>query len=124
MRVSRMTLGAAALAGAIATGAPAMAHHSFAMFERDKSVTLTGSVKEFQWTNPHAWVQMVVKDASGKDVEWSIEGASTVHLTRQGWNRNTLKPGDSVVIVIHPLRNGSQGGSLVSATINGVELRS
>ena len=123
MRVSRIALGAGALAGAVLAGAPATAHHSFAMFDRDKSVTLTGSVREFQWTNPHAWVQMLVKDASGKDVEWSIEGASTINLTRQGWSRNSLKPGDRVVIVIHPLKDGSPGGSLVSATINGVELR-
>jgi len=98
---------------------PALAHHSFAMFDAQRSTTLDGVVKDFQWTNPHTWVQIVVRDASGKDVEWSVEGGSPNALSRQGWSRMSLKPGDRAVIVVHPLKDGSNGGSLVSATVNG-----
>ena len=102
--------------------APAFAHHSFAMFDSAKSVTLNGTIKEFQWTNPHSWVQVVVKDASGKDVEWAIEGGSPNGLARQGWKRTSLKAGDKAVLVIHPMKDGSNGGSLVTATVNGVQV--
>lgn len=105
------------------TAAPAMAHHSFAMFDNQKSVTLEGTVKGFQWTNPHSWVQFVVKDpATGKDVEWSIEGGSPSGLARQGWKRTSLKPGDRAEIIIHPLKDGSNGGSLVNASVGGVRI--
>jgi hypothetical protein len=98
----------------------ALAHHSFAMFDNKAEKTLTGTIKEFQWTNPHIWVQVMVKDeATGKDVEWSIEGGSPNNLGRRGWSRNTLKNGDQVVVVIHPLKNGEPGGSLVKVSVNG-----
>lgn len=103
--------------------APAFAHHSFAMFDNQKSLTLEGTVKEFQWTNPHSWVQLVVSDPkTGKDVEWSIEGGALNLLARQGWTRNSLKPGDKATIVVHPLKDGTAGGSLVSASVNGAEI--
>ena len=101
---------------------PGFAHHSYAMFDMDKNVTLDGTVKEVQWTNPHIWIQMVVKDpATGKDVEWSIEGASPNMLSRAGWTRSQLKAGDKAVIVVHPVRNVENGnsGSLASLTVNG-----
>ena len=119
MQVSVKTLIAAGVAAGCLSAAPAMAHHSFAMFDNTKSVTLEGTVKEFQWTNPHSWVQLMVKDASGKEVEWSVEGGSPNGLARQGWKRTSLKPGDKASIVIHPLKDGTTGGSLVSATVNG-----
>src|SRR3569623_451765 len=111
-----------AIAGAAAAAAragPAAAHHTFALFDPGKSMTLEGQVKQFQWTNPHTWIQLIVVDQAGKDVEWSIEGASATTMTRQGWSRTALKPGDHVVVVIHPLKDGTSGGSLVSATVNG-----
>lgn len=104
---------------ALAMAPPALAHHSFAMFNNEKSLTLEGSVKEFQWTNPHSWVQVIVKDPSGKEVEWSIEAGSPNGLSRQGWSRRSAKPGDKAVVVIHPMKDGSNGGSLVSLVING-----
>jgi len=110
----------AALAVAAAAAVPAQAHHSFAMFDSTKNMTLDGTIKEFQWTNPHSWIQIVVKDASGKAVEWSIEGGSPNGLARQGWTRNSLKPGDKAVVITHPLKDGTPGGSLVSVTVNGV----
>jgi hypothetical protein len=103
--------------------ATASAHHSFAMFDQAKETTLDGTLKELQWTNPHIWVQVMVKDpATGKDVEWSIEGGSPNNLARKGWSRNALKAGDKVLVVIHPLKNGDNGGSLVKVTVNGTTL--
>lgn len=106
------------LATAIAAGVamPVQAHHSFAMFDNTKEKVLTGTIREFQWTNPHTWIQVTVPGANGKTEEWSIEGSSPNGLTRQGWKRNSLKPGDKVSVTIHPLKNGDKGGSFVSLT--------
>ena len=121
--VAFTTACAAALVAAAVTAAaawvPASAHHSFAMFDNNKNMTIEGVVKEFQWTNPHTWVQVMVKDASGKEVEWSVEGGSPNGLARQGWTRRSAKPGDKAVVVIHPLKDGGAGGSLVSLSVNG-----
>ena len=109
-----------AAAAAVAAGAtPAAAHHSFALFDPSKSLTLEGQVKQFQWTNPHTWIQLIVVDQAGKDAEWSIEGSSATIMARQGWSRTALKPGDHITVVIHPLKDGTSGGSLVSAIVNG-----
>jgi hypothetical protein len=98
----------------------AYAHHSFAMFDQVNQKTLAGTVKEVQWTNPHIWVQLLVRDpASGQVVEWSIEGASPNALMRQGWKRDSIKAGDQVEIVIHPLKNGDNGGSLMRVSVDG-----
>jgi hypothetical protein len=120
MPVSKAAWAALGAAAAVALwAAPAFAHHSFAMFDNQKNLTLEGTIKEFQWTNPHSWVQLVVKDPSGKEVEWSIEGASPNGLSRRGWKRTSLKMGDKATVVIHPLKDGTNGGSLVSVSING-----
>ena len=112
-------LAAAGLAGLVLAALPAGAHHSFAMFDFTRTVTIHGTVKEFQWTNPHTWIQLMVVDSSGKEAEWSIEASSAITMSRQGWTRAALKPGDHVVVVIHPLKDGTRGGSLVSAEVNG-----
>ena len=99
------------------------AHHSFAMFDNQKEQTVTGTLKELQWTNPHIWIQVIYRDpATGKDVEYSIEGGSPNTLSRKGWSRNSMKVGDKVVVIIHPLKNGENGGSLVKVTVNGQTL--
>lgn len=104
-------------------GASASAHHSFAMFDQTKEQTLDGQLKELQWTNPHIWIQVIAKDpATGKDVEWSIEGGSPNGLSKKGWSRNAMKPGDKIVVVMHPLKNGEHGGSVMSVTVNGKTL--
>jgi hypothetical protein len=100
------------LSGSIASG-----HHSFAGFDMTKTVTLTGTVKQFQWMNPHSWIQVIVNDDKGNPVEWSIEMSSPTSLLRRGWKPKTLKPGDKVTVVAHPLQNGQSGGSFVSATL-------
>lgn len=102
---------------ALLCGAPLFGHHSFAAFDMGKTITMTGVVKEFQWLNPHSWIQMMVKDASGTAVEWSVEANSPSSLLRQGWKPKTLKPGDQITVVMHPLRDGRPGGSLVSVTL-------
>ena len=94
----------------------ASAHHSFAMFDSSKSVTLVGTVKEFQWTNPHTWIQVNVP-TNGKVVEWSIEGGSPNGLARRGWKSSIMKPGDKITVVISPMKDGSNGGSLKSVTL-------
>jgi len=96
---------------------PAASHHSFNMFDDGKEVVLTGAVKEFQWSNPHTWIQLNVPDATGRIVEWSIEGGSPNLVGRQGWKRNTFKSGDKVTITVHPLRDGQPGGSFVRAVL-------
>jgi len=103
-----------ALAAALVTAAPVLAHHSFAMFDTRQEVTLSGTVREFQWTNPHSWLQLNVAKGSGT-VEYSIELGSPNTMSRKGWRRTTFKPGDRVTVVINPMRDGSPGGALVSA---------
>jgi hypothetical protein len=93
--------------------ASAEAHHSFGMFDNTKEVWLEGSIKDFQWTNPHAWIQVTVTDADGKETEWSLEGGSPNILSRNGWKRTVLQPGDKVRILIYPLKSGEPGGSFL-----------
>ena len=99
---------------AILLGAPVWAHHSFAMFDLDKQGTLYGTVREFQFTNPHCWIQLLVKTGESAD-EWSIEMGSPAHLIRAGWKPNTLTPGEKITVMYHPLRDGTRGGSFISA---------
>jgi hypothetical protein len=102
---------------AVTLALPAAAHHSFAMFDSAKETTLQGTVKEVQWTNPHAWVQLLVAGPDGKTTEWSIECASPNALKRQGWRGTSIKSGDRVTVIIHPLKSGEPGGSLVILTL-------
>jgi hypothetical protein len=97
-------------------GGPALAHHSFALFDMTKRVTYTGVVRDWQWTNPHCWLYMTVTDPHGEKVEWQIEALSPNVLGRQGWKKNSIKPGDKVTVVIYPTRDGSHGGNLISVT--------
>jgi hypothetical protein len=101
---------------AVLTASSALAHHSFAMFDQSKSVTLHGTVKDFRWNNPHVFIQLLVKTEGGSEEEWSIEMTSPEHLVRVGWKPGTLKPGDEVTLVIHPMRDGSKGGQYLSGT--------
>lgn len=104
-------------ASVVVASAPAQAHHSFAMFDRTKQVKLEGTVKEFQWTNPHSWIEIEVPIASGGSEGWLIEALSPNVLGRHGWNRAILKPSDKVTVLINPLRDGNKGGNLISVTL-------
>jgi glycogen debranching enzyme len=91
------------------------AHHSFEMFDRGNPIQISGEIKEFQWVNPHSWIQIYVTDeVTGEAVEWSIEGRSPNVLVRRGWTRNTVLPGEKVTLTIYPLRNGEPGGAIVT----------
>ena len=104
----------AALALLVGT-APAQAHHSAAMFDAQKTTTLTGTVRQFLWTNPHCFIQLLVKNDQGRDEEWSLEMTAPLHLQRLGWKRSSLKPGDRITVRIRPLRDGGKGGNVIDA---------
>ena len=93
----------------------ALAHHSPVMFDRTQPLTLTGTVREFQWTNPHSYIQLVVKNDQGQDEEWSLEMAAPTYLYNLGWRPSTVKTGDTLTVTIAPLRKGGKGGLLLKA---------
>jgi hypothetical protein len=95
--------------------APASAHHSYSAFEMQGQKTITGTVKRFDWTNPHTWLWIDVPNEKGGVDTWGIEGMSPNYLGRRGWTKNTLKFGDKLTVTIHPLKDGSNGGSFVTA---------
>jgi len=92
------------------------AHHSPAMFNMQQRIVLAGTVREFQWTNPHSYIQLLVKDAAGKEVEWSLEMAAPTYLANNGWRPSTLKAGQQVQVTMSPLVNGSNGGLVWDVT--------
>jgi hypothetical protein len=92
--------------------APASAHHSFAMYEREKTVVLSGTVKEFVWTSPHVAIQVLTENARGNRVTWLVEGSSPTVLARGGWTSTLLKPGDKISLGVHPRKDGGAGGLL------------
>ena len=97
---------------------PALAHHSGAMFDDQKSVTLVGTVKQFQWTNPHAWIILMVNEQKDQPpAQWAIEMNGPTGLARDGWLPKTLTPGMQVKVVIHPLRDGNKGGQYLAVTL-------
>jgi hypothetical protein len=108
----------AALLGLLAA-ASAGAHHSFAMFDQTERVTLKGTVTEFQWTNPHAFIQLSVPNAAGVQEVWSIELNSPNNLKRQGWKATSLKGGDVVTLQTYPLRDlaAHKGGLFIQVTL-------
>jgi hypothetical protein len=107
----------AALALALGIVGPAVAHHSPAAFDRTKEVKLVGTVKEFRWQNPHTWIEVLVPNEQGQDVLWGVELTSPTYLIREGWKSNTIKPGDTVTIVGHPVRSGEPAAIFVSLTL-------
>jgi Family of unknown function (DUF6152) len=120
---TRVGLSLAALG--LATAWPVYGHHSFAVYDRTKVLNLKGDVKSFQWTNPHVVIWFTVKpEGGGAPEEWGVETTSPGVLTRSGWTRNSIKPGDHVSVEFNPLRDGSHGGGLNSVTLldTGVKL--
>jgi hypothetical protein len=112
MSCKKLSLGLGALllwAGAV------FAHHSDAMFERGRTLELTGTVKEFQFTNPHTWLQVLVEDENGKEVEWSLEWGSPNQLGRQGIRPSTFTAGAKITVRTNPMIDGSPAGAFVGA---------
>jgi hypothetical protein len=98
--------------------AQAEAHHSFAMFDKEKMITISGTLKEFEWTNPHCWLHVMSTDpATGKNVEWAFEMGSITQIQSQGWKVDSVKPGDKITISGHPLKDGSRGGQYRSVKL-------
>jgi len=112
-----MNLKIAAFAAIAASvfAAQAEAHHSFAMFDHEKMISVSGTVKEFEWTNPHSWIHIVSADAAtGRNVDWSFEMGSVGQIAAQGWKSDSIKPGDKITVEAHPLKDGSRGGQYQS----------
>lgn len=97
--------------------ASASGHHSAAMFEEERTIELTGVVREFQWTNPHIWIQLSVTNDAGVPEEWSVEGGVPNRLFRAGWRPTSFKPGDRVAIVVRPMIDGGKAGLFVGAKL-------
>ncbi len=98
-------------------GLPASAHHSFAMFDRGQTASIAGTVKTFEMINPHGWLTLLVADQQGQTSEWALETGGAGQLARGGWQQQSVRPGDKVVVTLHPLRDGSKGGQLISVTL-------
>ncbi len=96
---------------AMVTGTAA-AHHSFAMFDRDHQILLSGTVTKFEWQNPHVYIHLKAKDAAGKTSDWLIECANPGILNRVGWKFNIVKENDQITAVVSPLRTGEPAGLL------------
>ena len=108
----------AASVAALLTTATAEAHHSFAMFDQAKPITLAGTVTAFEWTNPHAYIELDVPDEKGTIKHWSIELGSPSILMQAGWKFNDIKKGAKLTARISPLRNGEPGGLLDYLTLS------
>jgi hypothetical protein len=116
--LSKFGTGVVAVASVLGLWAgQASAHHSFAMFDRTHDVVLKGTVREFQWTNPHSFIELNVVDSHGAVVAYSIELNSPNNLARQGWKSGSLKVGDKVLLTMNPLRDGSNGGLFVAVQL-------
>jgi len=96
---------------------PAPAHHSFAIFDQSKVNKLTGTVKDFELVNPHAWLHLMIPAANGTPAEWSFEGGSVAQLVSLGWARDSFHPGDKVEIGFRPMKDGSRGGQIMSVKL-------
>lgn len=103
---------------AAAFTAPAFAHHSFAMFDATKNVTLKGTVKEFEWTNPHAWLRVMVNDEkTGRPLLWALELSSPARLITMGMKADSVHAGDVVSVTFHPMKDGTRGGQFMQAVL-------
>ena len=101
----------------VVSAGTASAHHSFAAFDTASEKTVTGTVKQFDWTNPHTWIWVEVPNAQGSVDTFGFEGMSPNYLNRRGWTKSTLKPGDTITITFRPMRDGSKGGMFMNGKL-------
>jgi hypothetical protein len=113
----RIRLAACFVALGVGLSGSAYAHHSMAGFERNKTVTLNGTGKQFKWANPHSWIELEVTNDKGAVDIWNVEMTSPAVLVRAGWKSTTLRPGDKVSISAHHLKTGEPGANFVSVTL-------
>lgn len=114
MKLGKYLLGTVIAIGTTTASLPVFAHHSYAMFDVEKKIAVEGTVKEFRWTNPHAWIRMEVMDPKGQPKEWAVEMGSLTILVQLGWNPKTLQPGDKIKISLHPMKSGLAGGDFMT----------
>jgi hypothetical protein len=114
---SRIVLGGIFAALLFAIAPSARAHHSFAMFDHDKQVKMSGKVADFQWQNPHVYIELDVADEKSAHQVWTIECANPGILNRVGWKFNMIKPGDNLTVIVAPLRTGEPGALLKQVTL-------
>jgi len=113
--IRKTAFGPMILAGLVAAVASiAAAHHGFAVFDTSSQKTITGTVREFEWTNPHTWVWVDVPNDKGGVDTWGFEGMSPNFLGRRGWTRKTLQPGDKITVTYFGMKDGSKGGAFLS----------
>ena len=105
------------IAAAAALASPALAHHSFAMFDNSRSITLRGKVSKYQWTNPHAYLEVDAEQAGGGTRRYTLEMTSINMMSRGGWTSRTMKAGDAVTVIVAPLRDGRPGGLVLEVTL-------
>lgn len=113
LRGASAVLGACAALGA----GSALAHHSFAMYDNNNQVKMVGTVEQFQWTNPHVYIELVVAGADGANQHWTIECANPGILNRSGWKFNMIKPADKLTVIVAPLHTGEPGALLKEVTL-------
>jgi hypothetical protein len=101
------------LCAAALIGGPAAAHHSSALYDREKPLTLKGVVKNMQWSNPHGWIEVLGAADGGKPMEWTIEMEGPNVMQREGWSRNSLTPGERITVRVMPLKDGRPGARLI-----------
>jgi len=107
-----------AVAAALLAPMPALTHHSYAMFDMDRTVAMEATVVRFKWQNPHAFIEIDAAARGGTE-RWAIEMTSPNNLAQEGWKRTSLKPGDRITLWVHPLRSGARGGSYVGVRLPG-----
>lgn len=94
----------------------AVAHHGTSQYDMDNEIVLKGTVTEWRWSNPHAWLQLEAVDAAGKREQWTIESAPLGWLERNGWSNSSLVQGESITLKISPTRVGERGGIMREVT--------
>ncbi len=112
----RKAFGLAAI-GATLLAAPAVAHHSFTIFDQSKVLFMSGTMKQFDFVNPHAWLQLAVVNDKGDESVWSFEGGSPAQLVTLGWSKEAFKSGDKIQVGFRPMKDGSRGGQIMSVTL-------
>lgn len=118
MAYRALKVAAGAAIAAMLVGGPVLAHHSYAAFDRNKELTITGVVDKLEWTNPHVWIFIwAPPPEGGPAVRWGFEGGGIGGMTRAGWRKNTIKPGEKITITHNPMRNGEHGGSFLKAVL-------
>jgi hypothetical protein len=114
--MKRLAIAVLALASLL-TAQTASAHHSGAMFDGAKTLNITGTVKDFDWGNPHAWIHILAPGPDGQMVVWTIECSTINIIARKGWKPTSLKPGDKVTVSVRPARDGTTEGLILNVKL-------